>query len=287
MDSKQSERSGNLIANQGFTADQLTQETATRFEGIEDAGKAKVELVARNIAEIGYKDLYEGLAWFGQHFQDSELEFYLFGREMKVDPSSWKFESRTIAKVGTGAGDDQKSIQALSGILATIDGEIEKGSGLSDNAKKYNVYSELVQRSGLHGVENYYNDPTKPEQLLQAQNQQLTQMVQQLQQQMQMLQTEDPIAKATLEAEMIRAQAKIASDQQANTIKAQDNQEKNQLKAMDMQMKAQQQTLDRQQKGRQFIIEQRRQNQISEEQMIIELTKLELDHGQDIEGSLV
>lgn len=266
MDSKHAQSTGQMQTNQALTSDQLNQETATRFDGVKEASLAKIELVVRNIAEIAYKDLYEGLAWFARHFQDSEVEAYLFGREMTFAPSSWKFDHRVIAKVGTGAGDDDKTIQALSSILATQQNEIELGSGLADNSKKYNVYKELVRASDLHGVENFYNNPEQPDELLQAQNEQLVKAVKQLQLQLQSSQD------SLTEAQRIDAEAKLLIAQSRKS----EADQKDRIKVAEMQQDMRQFLLTMRQNGRQF-----------DQEMIKDLTELELKYNQDVPGAAV
>ena len=261
MDSKHAQSTGQMQANQALTSDQLNEETATRFEGVKDASLAKIELVARNFAEIAYKDLWEGIAWLARHFQNSETEAYLFGREMKFKPSSWRFEQRIIAKVGTGAGDDEKTIQTLSSVLATQNNEIASGSGLADAQKKYNVYRELIRAAGLHGVENFYNDPSKPDQLLMAENEQLKGAVEQMQ-----LQAEqNDIAGAAKEIEQMKAQAQL--------LIAQSKKEDASTKArQDMQ---------------QFLLNLRENSEQFDQETILKLTEMELKYGQDVPGAAV
>jgi hypothetical protein len=266
MDSKHSQSTGQMQSNQALTSDQLNQETATRFDGVKEASLSKIELVARNIAELAYKDLYEGLAWFGRHFQDSDMEAYLFGREMTFSPSSWKFDHRLIAKVGTGAGDDDKTIQALTAILGSQQAEIDIGSGLADSAKKYNVYRELVRASDLHGVENYYNDPSRPDQVVMAENEQLKKQIQQLGLAVQ--QSQDQLSKA----ETIRAEASLLIAQSRREEASQ----KDQIKVAEMRQEMQQFLLTLKQKGEQF-----------DQTIIKDLTELELKYGKDVPGAIV
>lgn len=266
MDSKHSQSTGQMQANQALTSDQLNQETATRFDGVKEASLAKIELVSRNIAELAYKDLYEGLVWFARHFQDSEMEAYLFGREMKFSPSSWKFDHRVIAKVGTGAGDDDKTIQALSAILGSQQAEIEAGSGLADSKKKYNVYRELVRASDLHGVENFYNDPEQPEQLILAENEQLKQAVQQLQAHIE--QNQNQLA----DAEKIRAEATLLVAQSRKS----EADQKDQIKVAELRQDMQQ-----------FLLTLRQNSDQFDQSMIKDLTEMELKHGEDVPGSIV
>lgn len=205
VDAKRVQSAGSLMANQALTSDHLHKETATRFEGIDDAAQAKVELVARVIAECGFKQLYEGFAWFASTYQDTAQEVYILGKELQVNPSSWRYDHRVEALVGTGAGDDQKSLQTLA-IFRAIQSELHvAGSPLVDHKKVYNLLSRMLKMSGNYDIAKFFNDPEVPQQVLMAQVEMLGKAVQQLQAQVQ----QNPLA----EAEMIRAQAKLVEAQ--------------------------------------------------------------------------
>jgi len=75
-----------------------------------------MELVCRVIAETGYRELWEGLSWFESHYQDTDLEIRVLGSQMSFNPKDWKYDHRVCAKVGTGAGDDEKTLQNPSAI---------------------------------------------------------------------------------------------------------------------------------------------------------------------------
>ena len=72
-DSLKSQTTGNQLANQGLDADRFGEETAARFEGMEKSGAAKVELVARVIAETGFRKLFDGMAWYVSRYQGGQL----------------------------------------------------------------------------------------------------------------------------------------------------------------------------------------------------------------------
>ncbi len=52
----------------------IANETATRFNGVREDAKAKIELVARTFAETGWKKLYEGVAWLVSKYQNDAEE---------------------------------------------------------------------------------------------------------------------------------------------------------------------------------------------------------------------
>ena len=99
-------------------ADKLQQETATKVNAIGDEASAKIELIARNYAETGFRDLYEGIAWIASRYQNTEQEFRVLGKALTVKPSSWKWDHHITTSVGLGAGNNEKLVASLQGIYA-------------------------------------------------------------------------------------------------------------------------------------------------------------------------
>jgi len=206
-DQSRAQTTGSLMASQGLEADDIGQETAKRFTGVEKAYGAKVELVARVMAETGFRQLFEGFAWLDSNFQDSKTEIEVLGEELAVDPTDWKFKHYVVSKVGLGAGDDEAILQTLTALWQLHQSLQMNGSPMTDEVKRYNVLKGMVTASGLPEVAEFFNDPEKPEELTLAENEILTNLVKQLQEQVQAMQ--NPLA----EAETIK--------QQGNLIKAQ------------------------------------------------------------------
>lgn len=208
VDQSRAQTTGSLLASQGLDADKINKETATRFNGISDASDAKIELIARNYAETGFRDLYEGIAWLASRYQNTEQEFRVLGKAMTVKPSGWKYDHHIQTSVGLGAGNNEKLVESLQGIYAIQSQEMAQGSPLVDNKDKYNTLRRIVDGLGLPSAQEFFNDPEEPAQLLMAQNEQLNQMVLQMQQQMQLMQQQldNPLA----EAEMVKREGDIA-----------------------------------------------------------------------------
>ena len=210
LDTARSQALGLQLSNQGLEADQLYKETATRFEGVEKANFAKIELVARSFAETGFRDLYEGVIWLAQHYQDDPVEIRVLGKPLTVNPAEWKFEHYCFSGVGLGASDSGDMLQNLTGIMAILEKLIERGSVLADDLKLYNVLDDMLSIIGKPDATRYFNNPEIPEGTLFAQNQILTGMVRALQQQAQ----QNPLA----EAELIKARAKLVEAQGKGTV---------------------------------------------------------------------
>ncbi len=212
MEGKKQSSTGAPMANSALEADQLHKETATRFKGMDDAQKSRIELVARVIAEVGYKDLWEGIAWFASHYQDTELEVRLLGREMTVDPKSWKYDHYICAKVGTGSGDDEKKVQSLSALFQIQQQLQQMGNPMVDNTKLFKTLSEITIALGQDSVPEFFNNPEEPDEIVEAERDSLRTMVSQLQQQMQ-----NPLA----EAEQVKGQFQMQMKQMEQKYDAQ------------------------------------------------------------------
>lgn len=267
IDFARAQTTGSLMASQGLNDDTLYQETATRFEGVQDASQAKVELVARVYAETGFRDLFDGLCWLTKHYQDDQAEIMVLGKPLTVSPKDWQYDQYCQSNVGLGAGDDQQMAQNL-GSLLTIDSQLASmQSPLTDAKKVYNKLAKLVKGMGYPLVSDFYNDPEQPQQVLLAENEQLKAMVQQLQGQLQ-----NPLA----EAEKIKAEAKLIVAEAEHGAKLQAEADKSQTEM-----------------GKFMIQEAAKQEQFRRD-MALKLTELELKYKQgsqsqtaDIPGSLV
>lgn len=206
VDSTRAQSTGTYLDNQGLDGDQLYNETATRFLGIQEQGEAKIELIARNLAETGFRELYTGLAWMVQRFQDTPKEILVLGKELTVDPRKWRFKHELASNVGLAAGDDENTVANMTGLLQ-IDQQLKSmGSTLTDEKKTYNKLSTMLKAMGINKVSDYYNDPEIPEETLMAQNEQLLALAEQQKQQ---LEASNPLA----EAEQVKAQASLLNTQ--------------------------------------------------------------------------
>lgn len=263
IDQARAQTTGSLMASQGLNADQIGKETATRFSGIQDKGDAKIELIARNYAETGFRKLYEGLAWLASRYQDTQQEFRVLGKQLTVKPTSWKYNHYIESNVGLGAGNNEKLIESLQGIYAIQQQELQLGSPLVDNKDKYNTLKRITDGLGLPTVNEFFNDPEEPDDLLLHHNEMLNRQVLMMQEQLAQLQqvANNPLK----EAEMVKREGDIAIAQG-----------KLQLEAAKLA-----------EERRQFDISAAQKSKGKQEDTAIALTKLELENKTDINGSLV
>lgn len=257
IEARRSNALGTIAGNQGLDADKFYKETATRFEGVQESSAAKIELVARVYAETGFRQLYEGVIWTAQHFQDTATEIMVLGEPLMVDPRQWRYEHYCQSDVGLGVGDSEDAINNLAAQLGTQMQLLAVQSPLVDWQKIYATLDDLSRAMGKPDTSRYYNDPEVPEQQLMFMVQKLMADNQALMQQA----SQNPLS----EAEMIRAQAKLVEAES-----------KQQVEAAKMAQDQQQFMEKMQQDQRQFMADLAKQ-----------LTELELKYQQDVPGSTV
>ena len=258
LDQSRANTTGAMMSSQGLDADSIAKETATRFDGVEKAGSAKIELIARTYAETGYRDLFEGIAWIASRYQDTELEFTVLGKAMKVNPAKWKYNHHVETQVGLGAGNNEALVGALQGIYQIQTQLKAQGSIMVDDVGVYNTLKRITDGLGLPRVDELFNNPEEPADLLKAENEQLNAMVLQLQEQLQMMQ--NPLK----EAEEIKANATL--------IRAQGD--------------AQVKLLELEAKQRQFEAELTRKADEQDDKVAMKLTELELEANRQLNAQL-
>ena len=258
VDSTRAQATGSLMSNQGLDADKLNQETATRFTGVKDSSDAKIELIARNYGETGFRKLYEGIAWLVSRYQNTETEFRVLGKALTVNPKGWKYNHYVQSNVGLGAGDNEKSLEVLQGIYAIQQSLIQQGSTLADEKDVYNTLGRMIEGAGFPRVDEFFNNPEEPDETLKAENEILNKMVVQLQEQQQAMQ--NPLA----EAEQIKQQAfltKAQSDAQIKVAQLQSDNEQFQQKLAEDSKKA-------------------------SEELALKLTDMEMKYGKDLNANM-
>ena len=207
LDTVRAQSTGTYLASQGLDADAIAKETATRFTGVQKEGDEKIEMVARNLAETGWRKLYEGCAWMVARFQDSKSEIMVLGKSLSIDPTKWRNNHTVTSMVGLGAGNQEKMVGAVQGIYGIQQQLKAQGSVLVDDSDIYHSLSEIVEGLGFSQVNKFFNNPEVPEETLQAENEIMKQRLEQAQQTIESLQ--NPLA----EAENIRAQSGLIKAQ--------------------------------------------------------------------------
>lgn len=236
LDTLVEEKTGITKASMGLDADALQNTTATAAALTDQRGVGQIEVMARNLAETGFKRVFKLVLHVLKTNSPEETLMRLNGQFVPVNPAVWDEGMDVSVNVGLGTGKEESKVAALMQTFQ-IQKDIYQGygptNGIVSLTQMRNTLADMLAISGIRNADRYYApmDQQKEQQLMQQAQQMAAQQGQQ----------PDPMVQAMVEAENIKAQAKLQSDQMKTQAKMQgDNiklQAEMQVKAAEMQQK--------------------------------------------------
>jgi hypothetical protein len=213
FDQQVEDKTGVTKASTGLSPDALQSTTATAVAATMQAQAAQIEVMARNLAEGGMRQMFKLMLKCMVENVDEEQMMRLQGQSyVPVDPRSWNLGMDVSINVGLGTGREDQKVAVLNQALQMqiqIFQSYGPGNGMVSLSNIRNTLSDILAVNGVRNSERYFM-PINPmmEQQMMAQQQQGQQ------------QQGDPNA-AYLQAEQIKAQAKMQSDQLKLQLEAQ------------------------------------------------------------------
>lgn len=197
-------KTGVTRASMGLDPDALQSTTKAAVTATVSAAAGQVEVMVANLAYTGMRRLFgQILRLMATHSTKAEM-LRINGNYVAMDPRVWDADLDCEVNVGLGTGrEDQKT--AMLGQILQLQLQAIQNFGpdnpLSGLAQLRNTLADLTAVNGIRNVDRYFlpTQPAAPQQPQQGGQQQPQQG--------------DP-AQAMVQAETIKAQAKIASDQQ-------------------------------------------------------------------------
>jgi hypothetical protein len=133
-------------------------------EGVQRLMNAKEELVGliiRVVSETGIKPLMIRIRDLARKHVDVIDDFKFRGRWVKVQPSSWRDRTDSTVWVGTGSGDTQAKLAAISKVMEIQTQALaQPGQVIVNQDKIYQAIDDFCRFAGLNGANKYFNDPT-------------------------------------------------------------------------------------------------------------------------------
>jgi len=250
-------RTGITRYNQGLDTESLNK-TATGFQGIRDMSQMRIELIARIFADTGVKRIFEKICELASKYQNDQIQLRVSGQPYEIDPSAWKYKTDCRVDIGLGSGDRNEKIANLNYFYQQQKELMQLGSPLVDSKKLYNTLDKVATEVGLKSAESYFNDPEVPTGLLMAEVERLTRENQQL---MMIAEQKNQLA----EAEATKGQFEMARKQMDNQAKIEQAQINATVKMAEMEQK----------------------DRHHDDNMAVELTKIEADSNKDVPGALI
>ena len=226
IDSVRESRAGVSRMSQGLNDNALTSHTtATAVNAVMGAAHSRVELIARNFAETGVKDLMICIYELLYKNQDRERVVMLRNNWVPVRPDVWKDKYDCTVSVALGSGNKDQQMAHLSQMLSFAGEAMKGGLPIVNVQNMYNLGAALVKAMGFQNVDDFLtnpaNIPPKPEEP--SPEEQAKQM------EMQLKEKELEIKAADVQVKM----QKIQQEYQKDAVDAQ-------LKAAELNLEAQQ-----------------------------------------------
>ena len=201
-------KTGVTGAAMGMDADALQSQTAAGVNAAVQAASAVSELIARNLAEGGMRQMFNLIAKIARANPNPNEMMRLDGQFVPVDPRSWTNDLDLVTNVGLGNNRREDRIAALQMTMQTqmqIWQAYGPTNGIVSMTGIRNTLADILGMAGIHNADRYYN-PMNPQI-----EQQLMAMAAQAAQGQQQQQPSDPNA-AFLQAEQMKMSARVQAD---------------------------------------------------------------------------
>ena len=161
LDGVRESRAGVSKMSQGMNENALTSHTtATAVNAVMSAAQSRVELIARNFAETGVKDLMNTIYQLLYKNQDKERVVMLRNEWVPVRPDVWKDKYDCTVSVALGQGNKDQQLMHLSTMLNFAGEAMKGGLPIVNMQNMYNIGASLVKAMGFQNVDDFLTDPT-------------------------------------------------------------------------------------------------------------------------------
>ena len=214
LDSLVESKTGVSRASMGLDPDAMQSTTKAAVQATVQAAAGQVEVMVRNLAD-GMRDLFGIMLRLMSKNVDEEQMMRMNGMFVPVDPRVWDQSMDVSINVGLGTGREEEKAMALNQALQMQTMVYQNYGPMNGLVSMTNIRNTLADQLAVAGIRNAdrYFSPITPE--IEAQ---MLQMQQQAQ--AQQGQAPDPNA-AFLQAEQMKAQVKMQSDQMKMQLDAQ------------------------------------------------------------------
>ncbi len=164
LDGIRESRAGVSRSSTGLNPDILkSHQTASAVSQVMTASQQRVELIARNFAETGVKDLCRTIYSLLIKHQDRETVVQLRGQWVPVNPSMWKSKTDCTVSTGIGFGSKNEQLAHLSQMIQFAAQSMSGGLQIVNEQNMYQMAKELVKAMGFANYQDFLTDPSQIE----------------------------------------------------------------------------------------------------------------------------
>lgn len=147
--------------------DALQNQTATANQNNKDAAYSQVELVARDMAELGWKPFFRALLQLEIRHQDKPRQVRMGKKSVTIDPRSWNADMDITINVGLGTGSRDRDMMMLQQVLGSQLSLADRfmATGATEQAidmlpKVINTMTKIAESAGLRNPDAFYPEDT-------------------------------------------------------------------------------------------------------------------------------
>ena len=212
LDSVRESRAGVTRYSGGLNDNALqSHTTASAVNQVMTAAQSRVELIARNFAETGVKELMRVIYELLQKNHDYETVVLLRDTWIEVRPDAWKDKADCTVSVGLGTGNKDQQMMHLSQMIQFASQSMAGGLKIINERNLYNMGAALVKTMGFMNVSDFLTEPPPEEEgpSAQEQQQQMEMEIKQKELEIKAADVEVKKQKVQLEAQKAAVQAQL------------------------------------------------------------------------------
>jgi outer membrane translocation and assembly module TamA len=153
-------KTGVTGAAMGMDANALQSQTAAGVNAAVQAASAVSELIARNLAEGGMRQMFRLIAQIARANPNPNEMMRLDGQFVPVDPRSWTSDLDLVTNVGLGNNHRDERIAALQMTMQTqmqVWQTYGPSNGIVTMTGIRNTLADILGMAGIHNADRYYN----------------------------------------------------------------------------------------------------------------------------------
>jgi len=216
LDGVRESRAGVSRMSQGMNENALTSHTtATAVNAVMSAAQSRVELIARNFAETGVKDLMIRIYELLYKNQDKERVVKLRNEWVPVRPDVWNDKYDCTVSVALGQGNKDQQMMHISQMINFAAQAMSGGLRIVNEQNMYNLGASLVKAMGFQNVSDFLTDPSQipPQPDPQQQEQQMEAQVKQKELEIKAAEVQLKAAKIQQEYEKLAVDSKLKAEE--------------------------------------------------------------------------
>jgi hypothetical protein len=260
----------------------LQNQSATANQNEKDASYSQIELLARNMAELGWKKVFAKILRLMVKHQADPQTIIIKRKARQIDPGAWHPDMPVNISVGLGTGSRDRDAAMLNTVLQQQIQLAERLSGpFPDKALEMMTYihttlTKFAESTGLKNPEMYWPSVTEADIAVGKQRlqQQASQMSPQLQLEQAKMQADTARGQAAAQVEQMKAQ----TDQQLTQAKIEAMQSASQIAQMKAQLEMRIEQMEYQEN------QQRAQAEINRSQSELQIKQMQFEGEQRAAG---